>query len=248
MPPRFLTLLAWLVAAAPASAQVPLIDPMARRAALAGTVRDTVGRPLPFVTISADGKDLSTVTDSSGRFHLRGVPAGPNTFSVMRLGYKALNFEVRLPPDSTIVIDIRMRHTQTLPDVNVTSQRQSPRLARDGFYERQRGGWGKYLSPEQVDSMSHIAATPAQLLRNLNGFRVTCGVGSCTVRGAPPNECLAVFINGVYTRGELDNLLQVGAVYALEAYNRSSAVPLEFKHPATERCGAIIVWTQSRRP
>lgn len=260
---RFLTLVACVacvacIAAAGTAAaqvpQVPLIDPAARRAALAGTVVDTLGRPLPFVTVSVDGKDLSAVTDNGGRFHLGGVPAGRNAFSVMRVGYKALNFEVTLPPDSTIVIDIRLRSAQTLPDVNVTSQRQSPRLARDGFYDRQRVGWGKYLSPEDVDSLSAMVSTPAQLMRNMNGVRVTCGqkerrqTGGCVVEGAPPSYCMVVFIDGVYRRGQIDELLSPGAVYALEVYNRAAVVPVEYKHPATERCGAIIAWTHSRRP
>jgi hypothetical protein len=245
---RFVVALGFLGTAAVAAAQVPR-DSGGPRAALAGIIRDSLGQPLPFVTVTADGRDLATVSDSAGRFHLGRIPAGRQAFTLMRLGYRAVNFEINLPPDSTILVDIRMRGAQTLPQVTVAAEREYARLSRDGFYERKRVGWGKYLTPEQVDSMSHYITTPAQLLRNINGLTIRCSRSSmigCTVRGGG-DRCMATFIDGVYWRGELDQNLSIGAVFAIEVYNRAAIVPKEFAHPATIRCGAIVVWTQSRR-
>src|SRR5687767_7510739 len=164
---RFVVALGFIGSATMASAQAPG-DAGGPRAALAGIIRDSLGQALPFVTVTADGRDLATVTDSSGRFHLGQIPAGRRAFTLMHLGYRVVNFQINLTPDSTILIDVRMRGAQTLPQVTVAAEREYARLSRDGFYERKRVGWGKYLAPEQVDSMSHPVSTPAQLLRNVN--------------------------------------------------------------------------------
>lgn len=260
---RILLLVVMVATAQVAAAQLPLLDSRAPRSALAGTIRDTAGRPLPVVTVSADGQDRATVSDSAGSFHLDGIPAGTNSFTVTRIGYKAVTFDATLPPDSTVFIEIRMRSAQTLPTVEVSGERRSARLVRDGFYDRQQIGLGKYIAPEEVEKLSPLVSTPAQLLRNINGIRLDCSArarsqtGGCIVFGWRQREkiteqtqrgCMALFIDGVYVRGELDENLSVGVVYAMEVYNRGAIVPAEFAHPSTARCGAILVWTRSRVP
>src|SRR4051812_44199906 len=112
-----------------------------RVAAIAGVVRDNLGHPLRMATVFVEGKDLSSVTDDSGRFHIPRIPAGKNLVTALRIGYKAVSFEIELPPDSTIVTEIRLRNVTTLGAVNVTGERVSPRLAREGFYARLKSGW-----------------------------------------------------------------------------------------------------------
>lgn len=249
---RILALLALSAGPCIASTAQPQ-QPAAGRAALAGTVRDTLGHPLSLVTVFAEGKDLATVTDDSGRFHLSGIPAGATRFTVMRLGFRAINFEATLSPDSTMVVEMRLHSVQTLPGIAVSGERQSAALVRSGFYERQKKGWGKFVSPEAVEKLRFVS-TPAQLLRNVSGMYVRCGArerrltgGGCVVSSSA--GCVTLFVNGFYTRGELDARLGTAEVYAIETYNRAAIVPMEFTRPSSEsRCGAIVVWTQARAP
>jgi hypothetical protein len=225
-----------------------------RRAALAGTVRDTAGMPLSNATISVRGHDLTAVSDSAGRFHLSGPIAGRPEFTVLRLGYAAITFEATLPPDSTIVVELRLKRAQTLAGVNVESQREAAGLARAGFYDRQKSGRGQFLTPEQVAKLDMVTQTSG-MLRDLRGMRVICrrAVGPCEVTGTA-GACMSLFMDGVYTRDPvgrgmaLDERVSPNIVHAIEVYNTAGAVPMHFTRPVTEgRCGAIVVWTSLRR-
>jgi hypothetical protein len=189
------------VAATAASPALAQSAPAQRLAAIAGVVRDTVGRPLRLATVFVEGKDLSTVTDDSGRFHIARIPAGTNLVTALRIGYKPVSFEINLPPDTTLVTEIRLRTVQTLGAVNVTGERVSPKLAREGFYTRMRQGWGSFLPPEKVEQLQHLS-TPSKMLRDVKGIEVRCGAaGRCSVVPLPPHSCINLFVNGSYLPG-----------------------------------------------
>ena len=237
-------------------------DSTPRRAALAGVIRDSLERPLPLATISVDGKDLSTVSDDSGRFHLAGIPAGQNDFTILRLGYKAVAFTTTLAPDTTLVIAIKMRRVQTLENVNVRAASVSERLARTGYYDRKRMGIGSFVTPERVDSLSHVS-TPAKLLRDVRGLEVRCGAGGgCSVVQTRGHECLQLIVDGALvgdgvsdSQNGIDAVLSTSQVYAIEVYERPSIVPTEFQGTLPRKrsiltrkagCGVIVVWTRGR--
>lgn len=222
-----------------------------RKATLAGVVRDSAGRPLSDVWVSMGGQPLSAFTNDTGGFELRG-PAGRGQFTFRRLGMSVVTLDTTLIADSTVSIEVRMRPVPVLPDVNVSAEAWSPRLARDGYYDRQKVGWGFFLKPEDIAKMN--VSYPSHLLRDVPFIRVVCTpetrrvTGGCIVRGSD-NGCMTLFVDGVYTRMHLDERVSPGMVYTVEVYRRSSIVPMELPRPATENsCGAIVVWTQSRKP
>jgi hypothetical protein len=235
---RIIAAVALLVGSAAANAQT--VAPP-RYAALAGVVRDTAGRPLRMATVFVEGKDLSTVSDDSGRFHIARIPAGTNLVTALRIGYKAVSFEINLPPDTTLVAEISLRIVPTLGAVRVTGERVSPRLAREGFYRRVKQGWGSYLAPEKVEELRHLS-TPAKMLRDVKGVQVRCpsAAGRCEV-SSTIGRCVSVFVDGIYHRGQLDDVLGTSEVYAVEVYG--TQVPMEFESPSGSRCAAIAVWT-----
>jgi hypothetical protein len=217
----------------------------AGRAALAGVIRDSVGTPLAQVTIAVEVPALSTVTDDSGRFHLAGIPAGESWFTVTRLGYQPRSFSVMLPRDSTVLVALAMRPLPTLPTVEVKDQR-SRRLVRVGYYERQRTGFGKFVSPQRVDSLSWVS-TPARLLRDIPGVVVMCAAaGRCGVKLAS-GRCLNLVVDGGYHwDSQIDDVLSTSEVYAIEVYTTSLRVPVEFLGPKRRSgCGALVVWTHA---
>src|SRR5688572_27525251 len=116
---RCLAGLILLLMASVAEAQVPARDTPARTSAIAGLILDSLERPIPLATVTLDGRDLTAVTDSLGRFHFAGIPVGANAFTVLRLGYQPSSFTATLPPDSTVVITVRLRRVATLDPVSV---------------------------------------------------------------------------------------------------------------------------------
>lgn len=245
--PRLMGIVGLLLCATESGAQAPAPD-TGRRAAIAGVVRDTIGRPLPLVTVIALGRDASVVTDSAGRFYLA-VSAGDHDFTAMRIGYRAVHFAATLPPDTTVVLNLTLRaiDAQELAPVQVVGERMSAALLRDGFYDRLERGFGQYLSPDQVEAMSARVGQTSEMLRMMQGVVVRCPVvGPCTVSGT--RECLSVWVDGSLRRNVLlDEIVSPGYAYAIEVYSRRANTPMEFVEPSS-RCGAIVVWTRSRAP
>src|SRR5438552_11512998 len=55
-------------------------QPAAGRATITGVVRDAqVGTPIPSAVVSIPGTSYQALTDSAGRYSLRGVPMGNQT-------------------------------------------------------------------------------------------------------------------------------------------------------------------------
>ena len=237
---------------------IPLSAPLTaqsgdtRTAAIAGTVRDSAGRPLGEVSVTAIARGSKTVTDSLGRFIIAALNPGHSELAFTRLGFAPETLRTVLVSDSTIITNVRMRAAQILPEVNVRADWYSPRLARDGFYDRQKTGWGHYLTPEVIAKMN--VSYPSQLLRDVPFILLDCSMsarrrtGGCIVLNSR-KQCVSLFVDGVHQRMHLDERVSSGMVYAVEVYHRSARVPMEFMRPAAEReCGAVVVWTQSRKP
>ena len=231
------------------------------RSGIAGVVRDSIGAPIRLASILVDGSKQSAVSDDSGHFDLRGLPSGPNGFTVAKIGYAPVSFETSLPPDSVLVLAIRMLSVQTLGTVNVTSERVNVALARSGFFERRRLGFGSFLSPAQVDSMADLIVTPSQFLRGLRGIDLKCGGTTCVPIPRNYTSCLLLFVDGVPDGPAywMDSLgLNPNAIAAIEVYDRPATVPIEFQGAlpikrgrglsAGGGCGAVALWTKTHVP
>lgn len=231
-------------------------DPIGRPAALAGVIRDTLGRGLPLATVSLRARDLTVVTDDSGHFHLAGIPAGRQAITILRIGFTPVEFETTFAPDSTIVVRITLKAVQTLGEVTVKASAVAARLARTGYFDRRRQGIGSFVPPERIDSIAPSAGAPSTLLRDVRNILVRCpsAAGRCVVTTAT-NHCLTVFVDGVaHYDSQLDDILSTQLVGAVEVYERPSIVPAEFQgsgrraagRATLQRCGAIVVWTKTR--
>ena len=64
------------------------------QAALFGTVRDTGGTPVSLARLSVS--NVLTISDSTGRFYLAGLPTGAGKLLVRRLGFEPLDLSLLL--------------------------------------------------------------------------------------------------------------------------------------------------------
>lgn len=239
-------------------AQTP--DTTRKHSGLAGLVRDSTGRPISAANVLVDGSNVAVATDDSGHFDVRRLPAGVNGFTITKIGYAPLSFELSLPTDSVVVLSVTMRTVQVLNTVNVNAERTNAYLARTGFTERQRLGLGSFLTPQHLDSIAMSVSTPAQLLRSVRGVDVRCPRGLCTVLTRSPPGCLWLFIDGApHGTQQIDSLgFSPSGIAAIEVYDRPSLVPLEFQGQLPMKqgramsmaggCGALAIWTKARIP
>jgi hypothetical protein len=253
--------LALLVAIATlAHGQVGTSSARAKHAGIAGFVHDSLGAPISRANVFVDGSTVSSVSDDSGHFYLRGLAPGKNGFTITKIGYAPVSFETALLPDSMLVLSIRMHSVQTLDPVKVSAVRVNAYLARTGFTERRRLGTGSYLTPEHIDSLAPAVATAAQLLRDVRGVDVRCLKSDCVVHAHERPDCFWLFVDGApLGTDQIDVVgLTPTGIAAMEVYERASLVPMEFQGVIPQRrgrgmslgagCGAIVVWTKARVP
>lgn len=96
----FVCLFALLLPVAEATAQ--------QQGTIAGTVTDGTGTAIADAYVLIEDTDLSTLTNTQGRFLIRGVPAGEVTVTVSLLGYRSISQTVTVQPGETVSADFQL--------------------------------------------------------------------------------------------------------------------------------------------
>jgi hypothetical protein len=216
---------------------------------LVGRVVNQAGRPVADAVVASHVAALSTRTDSSGAFRLRGLAAGSQDLVVRAIGFEPAVTAVvvrREPEPLTIALD---RDAVALPSITVVGRRES-RWDRTGFENRRWVGRGKFITREDVAARS--AASVPDLLRGVSGIEVTRDGSEDVVvvrRGA--RVCRPdVYLDGLYVpdgASQLKYLVIPGRVVGMEVYAGMTA-PDEFIRTVPP-CGSVVIWTtwSSRR-
>lgn len=80
------------------------------------------GSPLAFAIVTIEGSTLRSTTDSTGRFRLLGVPAGPQVLRVQRIGYALRRVDLIVPPTGVLEQDVVLaRNALLLEGVRVVA-------------------------------------------------------------------------------------------------------------------------------
>ncbi len=152
---------------------------------LEGTVTLSGGGELPAAGVTVRAGGLTAVTDTAGRFRLRGVPAGPVTVDVVGPGLTVAPVELTLPEGEAVSVQLR-----ALPDV-----------ADPGIVGRYRVGRAEVarrsLDAAELRAMPGSLGDPLRAVGNLPGTsRSPLETGWLLVRGGDPRDT-AVYIDGV---------------------------------------------------
>jgi hypothetical protein len=228
----------------------PPIDSTAR---LAGTVVDSAERRLPRAEIlTADG-GARTATTESGQFLLPGLKPGKTSFVVRAVGFAPATFTSDLRATRTRNVRVILnRVTVQLSTIVVEDDFNDPMLSFSGFYDRKKGGFGTFITPEEIQSRdeAHIS----DLLRGVRGIDVQPATRWGTVPystrspGSRDTRCLMnVFVDGVtvqVTRDfPIETAIQGSELGAIEIYPGPSETPAKFLG-ASNGCGSIVIWSK----
>ena len=160
---------------------LPLATISAQGVELRGTVRDPDARPIPGVVVRAP--EARTLTDSLGRFVLRGLSGDSVRLELLGIGYRPLTLTVSIRA-SAAGLDLVMQLDRTvLPEIRTTGRPTKPAkylgtTKYDGFFQRQKLGLGTFISREQIERMN--AFHTVEILRGLPGINVNIGNGDPT--------------------------------------------------------------------
>lgn len=230
---------------------------LAQAASVSGTVTDrTTGHPIVGARIIVLGDSRSALTDSLGRYELRGMPAGTSQITVVVAPYPALSFVVALGELERFVRPVVLdssaagRAAQELPPVGVSAPARVANYRLVGFERRRTTGRGQYLTETQIVESGAFNLPDA--VKGMRGVTYECGGGrGCFVRmSRAPARCLPEYIVDDQVLNDFGPSTPIRDIIAIELYTGPTEVPAEYAG-RNAGCGVIVLWTRSgpaRRP
>jgi hypothetical protein len=223
--------------------------------ALAGTVVDTLGVPVPFAHVSVFNGEENTVADDDGHFRIDRLALKRTRFGVRRIGYEPVFFDLDAPVAATVEVEVRMRqNVPILTTVEVGDDVRTP-LQREGFYDRMAAGHGLFVTPEMIAAMQPARATDAlavipNVVVHKRGPRTRVTTASQQCEYALLVDKIRVGQPGSRVRSTSpDEAVSGMDIYAIEVYPSNRGLPAQFLGMTTEDgCGTIIIWTKGMLP
>jgi hypothetical protein len=181
--------------------------------------------PMPGAQVMVLGSKETAVTNDSGGFTLRGLPAGSRTLAVRALGWEPVTMAVDLSVHEPrqVVVPLAMK-TGTLQAVVVTATLNAG-MKRVGFESRKHTGIGHFVDPDDIEKRSpfefvDIMDNMPGVMRRPGPFGEDYLTGT---RGA--GGCVRYVVDDVpyveTTRGDINTFLPPAQVGAIEVYQPS---------------------------
>jgi hypothetical protein len=213
---------------------------------IVGRVLDDAARGLPDVEVRA-ASGASALTDSSGRFALRGLPGGELTIVARKVGYDSTSANV--PPAATGAaseVTLILVRAHRLREIVVEGKVYDRALWDRGFYHRQKVFSGTFFDTDAVEHFggdglgSLVRQAPRVDVRNIGN----ADDAFSRIAGRPGRR--NVFIDGMFQRAAmpspvrmmgggaaegvgLKDLIEFREIAAVELYPRASSVPIQFQ-------------------
>jgi hypothetical protein len=228
---------------------------------LQGMVADRMtGRGLGGVTVDLNGT-RATTTRADGTFDLTGVTWAPGTnqISFRQLAYRPWIQELYVEPDrSELVMSVLLTSTAITVDpviVEAERVRRSRYLENQGFYRRKEKGLGYHVSPERIEERRAEVADVSDFIMGMPGVTIMDlpepieGIsGRMLMLGHGTRRCVPnVYVDNVPynydgTVRDLEAIARPEDVFAIEIYQRSSEVPVEYAAGGVQ-C-VLVFWTR----
>lgn len=202
-----------------------------RSAIVRGVVVDSAGRPLRGVRVGLTSSTDATVTDSAGIFSLSGQQSGTRVLVARRIGYQPAEMVVNLTRTAPREVVVRLAAFVPVLEAVYVEARRNAALERIGFSERQRAGFGRFLTPS--DLATKYAFVVSDYLRHLPAARAS---------GLSGGSCTTHWVDGMRWLGDPDDFVSASEVAAIEVYS-GTYVPAEFQS-FDGGCRVVVIWTK----
>jgi hypothetical protein len=227
---------------------------LAQRAAIYGTVRDSVsGNPVAGADVSLVGEGIGAVTTGNGHFELNGVRSGVHTIVVRRVGFQlgAAEFDITLTSSTRVDMGtiVLLPVAMELDPILVEAEAARQTLHMTGFFQRQRAETGTFITFEDIDVLS--PQRTSELLRRIPGFRVARDGSAASARGVPSissgfSSCMVnYYIDGVHSDAPNVDVLIPTSIAGIEIYTGAATTPPTFRVAGNAKCGVVAIWTKS---
>jgi len=217
-----------------------------------GSVHDTAGHAVS-ATVRVDSASWIH-TSADGSFAFSGIAVGRHVIEARALGFAPHAWYVTVPATRAARAPLTLLHATRLGTVQVTAARDTTPLEPAGFLARRlSNSGGIFLDQQQIDRRGAQRLT--DVLRDLPGVELASISGPLGTRDhvlvmrgtatAGSEVCpIQYYVDGhpFAQTDDIDRLISVRDVVALEVYPGASQVPPQF-NGATARCGVIAIWT-----
>jgi hypothetical protein len=215
---------------------------------VSGRILDSAsGQPLEGVELGLNRAKILALTDGDGRFRIDPVAPGSHVLWARRIGYRERSDSLLVPAGA--LLDVTMvLSTEAIELDELVVVVRSRLLERQGFYNRQRQGYGGvFMDRAEIERQSPRATT--DLFRNVPGVRVVWG----GIYGARvfvnqrvtfqddglPGCVPTLWLDGIRsTMGSYD-MMRAEEIEGIEVYAGGSA-PGKYNNV----CGTIVIWTR----
>lgn len=238
-----------LLLASPLSAQI-----------LGGRVMDrATNEPIPEAVVevlNSGGRSIHrSRSDRDGFFVFELREPGEYRLRTARVGYHTVTSSaVQVDQRQTLQVEILLATGEVeLDPLRVTARVQPPRdefLDREGFYDRERTGFGIFLTPYELSQRT--AVQTSEFFRTVPGMTLTPQGGSryrINMNRAGGNCPPKVLLDGNPTMdASVDDFVQPQDVAGIEIYRGPSEIPGRWMGYRSS-CGLIVIWTKhGQRP
>lgn len=218
-----------------------------------GVVVDVAnGVPLPGTRLALVSSGRVVITDSTGRFDFRDLPAGINRFLVFAEGFPRSNLVLAFAPGESLERRLELDSASVPADpaaaqpvAGVTVEADRPRDRRYADFDRRlHQGRGQYVTRDVIEARNYNNLIDA--LRTMRGVIVECGGGGgCFARMArAPRGCLPEYFIDDRPQRAFALSIPIRDIEGIEVYTGSSDVPGEYAG-ASAGCGVIVIWTRN---
>ncbi len=211
---------------------------------------------LGLVTLfTADGDSVQSVlTDTEGRFLVESPRPGEFLLSASALGYKptVASSVFTLAEGGLMSLEFRIqRQAIELGGITVEARAsliQQHKLVRNGFVDRLRRGFGRFITPGEIERSS--ALSTGELLARTGRVTTRYAVGGDRILmlGSRGYCTPTVYLDGIRLFMEgiaLDAIAPISVLEAAEIYRSTNEAPIRYGG-GMAGCGVIVLWTKGR--
>jgi hypothetical protein len=245
-----------------------LLPPDQWTASIVGVVTDTVGSGVADVEVLIPGTEFATRADDAGVFRLGLIPPGTVLLQVRQVGYRPNEVQVAVEVGETVEIAQGVLSLTPLATrlADVTVEAEAPTSGRDlsEFEMRRRTTTGSFITRAEFQNEGS-PQKPTDVLRRMRGIKIVNRRGggllvltsrgrSRTIMGRSisgregEGVCVPLFfLDRLYIGDsnsmDIDDLLPLVDVEAIEVYTSTAGLPQEFNRPGAA-CGVVAIWTR----
>jgi len=205
------------------------------------------GGPLAGARVVLKTSGFGAITDSTGDFRIRQVPAGfVDTIQVDLIGYANQSIPLRIKPGSTTRAVFSLSQTVLrVEDLHVEVKANPLHNSLSEFRRHEKTGMGYFVTPQMIEQQNPQFTT--DVLRRVPGVTVGAQVnGHSEVHVVHSNlNCYpTLYLDGTLWPGHYLDELPPKQVLAMEVYRGTSEIPPRFMGYGRPDCGVIVVWTR----